>query len=156
MKVTEFSRKICRELSEEIFTALEPVAQKYNLTLEKKGGSFTLSEWTHKIIFKVGDEEIQEEAAKQKFASQAFWYGLKPDDYGKTLMLSGRQFKITGIKPRASKKPILIERDDGRIFVISDTEVRKQLGRKDENNSESIVLTSKDVGTLNLSDLEGE
>lgn len=125
------------------------------MTLDTGNGSFTPSSWTKKIIFLVGDEKAQQKEAEKKFRNLADAYNLEPDDYGKTIMFSGKPYKIIGLRTKASKRPVQIQRYDGKIFVTSTEEVNRKLGRA-ANNYESLVLTSKDIGTLNLSDLEGD
>ena len=152
MEIKQFSRAVCKSLAEEVTEALEPLAKKYGLTLENGSGSFTPASWTKKIIFKVGDDEVQRKAEEKRFKELASYYDLEPDDYGKTIQFAGKPYKIIGIRTKASKRPVQIQRYDGKIFVTSADEVRRKLGRKD--SYESITLTSKDIGTLNLSDLE--
>jgi hypothetical protein len=43
-------------------------------------------------------------------------HGLSADDLGRDFTCQGRTFKIAGLKPRATKRPILCDGDDGKQY----------------------------------------
>jgi hypothetical protein len=60
----------------------------------------------------------------QDFKSAASYYGLSPDDLGKTFSWQGASYTITGLRRRARRAPILASRSDGRLFKFGADAVR--------------------------------
>jgi hypothetical protein len=107
--------------------ALAEVAEKFGLTVTLRGGSFdpSVGTFSPKIVFAVAD------AAKNEFAEYAAMFLLEPEDFGREFTefpTGGRTFKICGIKPRATKRPILAtEVVSGKRYAFPSEFVAKQL-----------------------------
>ena len=157
MEIKEFTAKTCKQLAQEVTELLKPLAEKYGLTLRPAGGKYSDIAWTGKFEFKLGNPEKLEENSKKTFEMYADIFGLKPSDYGKLVRLGSSFYKIAGIKTSAHKRNIIIEKD-GKRYITTPEDVIKGLARgsKQSGEYESMVISSKDIGTLNLSDLEGE
>ena len=156
MEIKQFTPKVCKQLAQEITELLKPLADKYGLTVRAAGGRYSDIAWTGKFEFKLGNPEKLQENDKKTFEMYADVFGLKPSDYGRLVRLGSSLYKIVGIKTSAHKRNIIIEKD-GKHFITTPEDVINGLAKWSKQfESESIVLTNKDVGTLNLSDLEGE
>jgi len=107
-----FDRGTCREIQAEI---VELLKQRYpNLHVEAHGGKFASngSNFTFPLeLAVVGSDGQAETQEVREFKTNARLYGLKPEDLGKTFHSpgSGKRFKITGLKPRNRRYPIMAE-----------------------------------------------
>jgi hypothetical protein len=116
MKMTEIDRTSCLKLRTEALDALKVVADKYGLAVSHKGGRFSPENYTLNIDFTVltGDGP---DAIPATFARDAARVGIPTDCYGKTFTSRGKTFKITGIKTRNRKYPVLATSlVDGRSY----------------------------------------
>lgn len=161
MKITRFTKKECRLLGEAAVKALENLANEFGLKITYNGGTIDDYEFKMKLACKVLVTEKGESADKAEFEKWATLYGLKPEWYGKPVVLGGQAFTISGLRTSGrSAKPVKLTRvSDGKNnFVAPIRDIVRKLGtpadlRNFDGDSESIVLTSKDIGTLNLDDL---
>jgi len=120
--VTEFNRQNCRTIDNAINDALKQVEAQFGVTIKIGGGRFSSNEFTTKITVSTGDGT---DAAKEKFGLYAFRYNLKNSDFGKTFTSNGEIFRISGIKPRGKKYPIMAERvRDGARYKFSAERIR--------------------------------
>ena len=62
------------------------------------------------------------------FRALAQSYGLKAEDLGKIIVVSGMNLRITGLNTRARKRPIQLESDDGRGYKMPAADVIRLLG----------------------------
>lgn len=123
--ITGIDRVTARKLGAEVEAALSAVAEKYGLTVEVRGSSFTNSEYKPKVTLKI------EGADKASFERYAELYGLNADDFGAVLTLRGEQFRVEGINTRAPKYAIRIARvKDGKGFKAPTETVLRALGRE--------------------------
>ena len=116
----------CRE-------ALEPIAEKYGLTLDRKGKSYqheALPVMYQFLIKEIGEDGNELTAAGKDFISHASLYGLEPSDLGKEFRRSGNTYKITGFKPRSHKLPVLGQDvKTGKTFKFTVEDVKLALKR---------------------------
>lgn len=54
----------------------------------------------------------------EDFKRYATAFGLKVDDLGRTIKYAGHQYVVKGLKPSASKFPVLADRDDGKRYCL--------------------------------------
>lgn len=78
------------------------------------------------LTFLLGDAKASARAEFDLFARRL---GLGAADYGRTFQFAGhgRTYTISGIKPRARKRPILATAEDGRTYVFEAEAVVRQL-----------------------------
>jgi hypothetical protein len=108
--MNEFDKTNCRLLAEEIERALEPVAERHGIVIQRGRGSFSPTNYTLKVECSVrlhGETVTREAEAFKRYAEH---YGFKPEDLGKIISHGGRQFRIIGLKPLSRRFPILAER----------------------------------------------
>jgi len=105
MSITKTSIKVIRA---EVQEALNDVLAKHGLTAELGRISFSHSDFRCKLSASSATEAVAEntDAARLEWDLNAFRYGLKSGDFGKTFIASGKVFTITGLKTSRPKYPI--------------------------------------------------
>jgi hypothetical protein len=101
--VSSIDRNTAKLIGAACEEALREVAEKYGLTVTVRGGSYdpNVGTFTPKIVFAEAD------AAKNEFDMYAHLYMLNADDFGKEFVSRGHTYRVSGIKTRATKMPIL-------------------------------------------------
>jgi len=111
-KITEFTRANVRELMAEVKKALEPVAERYGLTLDRKGRSFYRDKvpvMFELLVTKEDENGVALDGKAQEFKRHASLMGMKASDLGREFTYAGKVYRITGMNRRAKKYPILAE-----------------------------------------------
>ena len=125
-----------RNIASDIEAAIQEVGKKHGVQLKRGNASYTDTNFTLKIEGAAIDssgEILSRE--KQDFMYYALSYGLSPDDFGKTFISRGRTFKISGLKPKASKYSILAEEvGTGKSFKFPATAVKQALNNSSQNS----------------------
>ena len=68
-------------------------------------------------------------------------FGLKEEHFGKIIEIRGRQFRISGLNPKAINYPIIaIDQNNGKTYKLSMWDVRSAIGI-DENEEPDMILT---------------
>ncbi len=114
MPTTTIDRATLRRLSALILETLAPLAAKEGLVIKAEGGSFGGSYGAVKFSLScvAPDGKV---ASKEAVALEAFapLYGLPAGTkVGTKFKLRGDTYTITGLRPRASRMPVLATRDD--------------------------------------------
>lgn len=112
MKIEEMNQDNVELLLEECRKALEPVAQKFGLDLQRKNCTFKEKECPVPFLMKATSVDKYGNVLSQEvvdFQDRAILYGLKKEDLGRTFEKRGKQFKIVGLRPRNHKYPIICE-----------------------------------------------
>lgn len=110
--IKKFDRASVRQILEECEEALRPIAEKYGLTLDRKGRTYRSDSLPVMYQFMVTekDEDGNVLSAEAKdFVARAVLYGLEPEDLHREFKSRGNTYRITGLKPRSRKYPILGE-----------------------------------------------
>lgn len=124
--VTHFDRKTCKLVADDLESHLRAFSQKWGLTVTLGRGKFSPEQLTQSIELTVkSDKPVGREA--DAFRLNAVFYGLQPTDLGRTVDLGSGPLTITGLRPRAPKKPILLRSPDGKTFVAPATLVARML-----------------------------
>jgi hypothetical protein len=107
-------------IREEINEALAAVAARHNVTIAAGRATYTQTNSTMKLEISAKDAATGEAIPRMvsDFKNLAYLHGLKPEDLGRKFVFSGRGYTIMGLKPRCTKRPIIVKRDDGREFKI--------------------------------------
>jgi hypothetical protein len=139
MKITTIDRVTLKQLAEEITQALKPIADKYEIFIRYKGGSFIAENATLKLeIATVRASGQAETETRINFKTYAGMFGLKPEYLDKAVKISGKNYTIAGLKPSARRSPVIILRDDGKRFKIDVNSVKSALGEKIISDNEII------------------
>jgi hypothetical protein len=123
-----FTRDSLRALDRDIEAALAAVAAKHGVALKLAGTRFTAQNATIKIeaavINAAGEAETR---AAQDFKQLAGLYGFAASDLGREVILDGRRLKIAGLRPKADKRPILLQDANGGMIVAPAEYVRRMM-----------------------------
>jgi hypothetical protein len=110
--IKEFTNPLVREIMDECEEALRPIAEKYGLTLDHKGRTYrrdALPVMFQLLITEKDEDGNKLSAAARDFQKYAIMFGLEADDLHREFVHQGDRFRITGVKPRSRKFPILGE-----------------------------------------------
>jgi hypothetical protein len=123
-KTARFDRNEIRMIRDAMQKALEKVTELYGV--EFKVGNISFSDLTFKAKI---DAAIVDKAAGQnleqvEFTNNCWLAGYKPTDYGKKLIMRGRNFRqipvtLVGVKSGRSKYPIVVRDNLGRLWKAS-------------------------------------
>ncbi len=105
------SRDRIREIEAEIDRLLQPLETSFGVRAKCESASYAATYAYVKVQVSVVGEsgEVRTREAAD-FRSRAFLYGLKPDDLGREFAYENDRYKVTGLKPKGSKYPILVQR----------------------------------------------
>jgi hypothetical protein len=117
-KINQFDRQSLRALRVDLDSAMAAIASKYGIQLNAGNISFTSETATIKVaagIIKNGTVMTAEAKAFDQYKRPI---GLGAFNIGDSINLQGKQYTITGYKPRSRKNPVCVSRD-GRGFKVS-------------------------------------
>jgi hypothetical protein len=118
-------RNKVKEISADVEAALQAVATKHGLTVSVRGGVFTQGSFKPRVEFKTGD------ADRAEFEQYARAFGLTPEMFGKTFAApGGARYRIAGLRLNSRKRPVLVQRLDGKQFVFEVAAVLAALARE--------------------------
>lgn len=108
-------------IKNDILKQLEAWAAESGLAIEFKGGTFDSTVATLKLQVSIASDDpnaVPNSPEATNFKHQAPYYGLRTEDLGRTITIQGERFRIVGLKPRASKRPIVLQAVDGGRRVV--------------------------------------
>jgi flagellar capping protein FliD len=109
--------------------AVKELEAKYKIKISDDDIRFSDEEFSMKITAK--NLEIAPEAEKDFWNINCRVYGLEPEDFGKTVIIQGKHFKISGINIYAPKNCIKVTNvNDGTEYTISAISAKIVLGKK--------------------------
>lgn len=110
--IKQFDRPSVRKILEECRAALEPIAEKYGLALDRKGSTYrpdALPVMLQFLIKETDEDGNVMSAAAKDFQKYAAMFDLDPSDLGREFTSRGETYRITGLKTKSRKYPILGE-----------------------------------------------
>ena len=123
-----FDKPVLRSLRPELEQALADVCAKHGFTARIGSGSFSDFECKFQLILELdGAGEAKAKSDSSTFELYAKSYGLEPTDLGKTFMVNGSLYTITGVSPSRPKFPIDGTRSDGKKFKFPALTVKMAL-----------------------------
>lgn len=129
-RITALDPIVLRRLREDFDRALAPVAEKYGLKITTGKATYLPALATFKMeVATIGADGTVESKDAVNFKRYAGMIGLSPDDLGKPVVLRGTKFTIAGFLPRSGRYPMLMRREDGKMFKFGEDDVRKALGK---------------------------
>jgi len=126
----EIDRNVLKRFKAEAEVVLAKVAEAHGMKATFKGGTFSPAVATLKLEVAVvgpGGQVATKEA--EAFKENARYLGMKASDLGKRIETDNGIYKIVGLRTRARKNPIIVERDDGKRFVLTTVAVTRALER---------------------------
>jgi hypothetical protein len=120
--ITEIDRAACAEISAAAITALQEVATRYGLAVRLDGGRFSPDRYNMKVEFAPMTVTATSDATAipASFAADAVKLGLSADCFGGEFTSeTGERYRITGIKRRNRKYPVIALRlKDSKSFKL--------------------------------------
>jgi hypothetical protein len=117
-KIQQFDRQSLRALRVDLDQAMATIASKYGIQLSAGNISFTSETATIKVqagVVKNGTVVTKEAKDFDRYKGLV---GLGSLNVGDTIQLQGKEYTISGYKPRSKKAPVLVTRD-GRSYKVS-------------------------------------
>lgn len=121
MDLKQIGRDEVKSLMSEIHTVLDEFGSKHGLKMRTGGAKYTNDNFRFTVeaalITEAGD--IMSSEAKD-FKDMARSYGLDPEMLNKTFTYAETEYKVIGLRPRATKKPVICKKtSDGKQYVFS-------------------------------------
>ena len=119
-KITQFDRTSLRALRVDLDSAMATIASKYGIELSAGNISFTSETATIKVdagIIGSNGRAVTKEA--KAFDQYKRLVGLGDLNIGDSVNVQGKQYTITGYKPRSKKSPVCIENAKGQGYKVS-------------------------------------
>jgi hypothetical protein len=117
-KINQFDRQSLRALRADLDNAMAVIASKYGIQLNAGNISFTSETATIKVAAGIIKNGTVVTAEAKAFDQYKRLVGLGYLSVGDSVNIQGKQYTITGYKPRSSKAPVCVSRD-GRGFKVS-------------------------------------
>lgn len=119
----EFNRQNLPIVEREILEALEAVAEKHGISIDREGrGTFTSHSFQFKLKCTIVGEGGENTAQKIDFERNAVFFGFKPEHYGREFSMGGDTYRLVGFNFRARAMPFKGERvTDGAPFKFRDS-----------------------------------
>ena len=134
MTINSVDRSTVKMILEEARVALDAIAEKHGVILERKHCTYSSTEIPVAFKFVVPERTEDGEAIDPKETEcrkRAPRFGLEPDDYGKMFKTFNGVFRVCGIKPKARKYPVLGESIiNGKIYKFHLDSVKTGLQRQ--------------------------
>ena len=119
-KIKSFNRPALKSLRVSLDAALAKVAAEHGISISAGNISFTSETATIKLnagVIGSGGVAITKEA--QAFNQYKNLVGLGSLNVGDSVNIQGKQYTITGYKPRSKRSPMVIENGAGRSYKVS-------------------------------------
>lgn len=129
----QFDGTSVRRIMDECRAALEPIAEKYGLVLDRKGSTYHRDALPVMLQFMIKDVDEDGNvltAEAKAFQKYAVMFGLKAEDLGREFMFRGETFRVVGLRPKSPKFPVLAENvRTGKTFKFREADVLAGLQR---------------------------
>lgn len=131
--ITEFTAPTLRTLQARVLAALKPLEAEFGISFATDGGNYSPEKGMMKIAATVnapdGSAVTQGEIDFKRYAVQV---GLRVEDFSREFQTgTGKRFAITGMKPSASKFPVVAkELVSGKLYKFAAAVVIMALRRE--------------------------
>lgn len=141
-KIRQFNRETCRLVAAKFAEELQAIAQELGVSVRTRGGQFNDAVYTMKIeVGVIGGDGKPATREGETLRELADLIGIPTEKIGAVFTVSGADYRLTGMRARAGKYPLIAERtDDGRRFKFEVERVRKAMGLP-----QSIVLGHRGI-----------
>ena len=118
-KINQFDRQSLRALRADLDSAMATIANKYGIQLNAGNISFTSDTATIKVAAGIIKNGTAVTAEAKSFEQYKNLVGLGAFKVGDSINIQGKQYTITGYKPRSSKAPVCVRNAQGSGFKVS-------------------------------------
>ena len=140
-----------KQLREEINAALKSVGERHDIEFRAANAKFDSSSFTFQLkgskVNADGTVETEEVSDFKRYASA---YGLTAHDFGRVFTTDQGTYKICGLKPSASKYPILAHAlgNPSKVFKFPASLVLRKLGTALNVTPANAALSSIDMNII--------
>lgn len=125
--IIEFDKPTLRALTDEIHQALDAIAAKHGLRVERNRCTFFPESFVFKATFFCGEGTDKTAVARKEFETYCHLFDLTPEDFGREFTCQFETYRIVGLKPERPKYPILgLRLKDGKTYKIPLAAVQKR------------------------------
>ena len=130
--IKAFDGSNLRELRKDIDAAFAAIRQKHGVSLSIGNISYSPEKATSRLtMVAIGDPNVASDPraaalakAQAEFKRYADSFGLKPEQFGATFKFGRDTYKLSGLKPRSPKRPILgTSITDGKTYVFPESAI---------------------------------
>ena len=122
-------RTQAKQMGDDIKNALQTIADKYEMTMEYRGGTFSDTDYKPRVTF-TGKSVDGKSRQEKEWDMYAEVLDLKKEWLGQVIVLSGKEMTITGLDMKKSKYPVLVEAENGSKYKVSPEQIQRIIGRK--------------------------
>jgi hypothetical protein len=115
-----------KQIAPQLDAELDSVFAKYGLKVRQRRATTDPSLGLVKFSIELADTALKTKGGEtttpeaECFKQMARMFGLKPEWLGRTFVMHGMEYKVAGLRHKATKNPVMIERTkDGKRFVCS-------------------------------------
>lgn len=121
------TRESIRNLRDELQTHLDAISAEigYKLTLGNASFGATVTFKLEAAPMDMNGDATSKTA--EDFKRGAYLFGLQPTDLGREFIANGARYKVTGLAIKSRRFPILVEREDGKVFKFPAETVKLKL-----------------------------
>ena len=133
MEITKSNLRIFRQ---DFKNTVESLQKEYDVTIDMGNITYGDEEFHFKVDVTNGDRPEAERNKFIKVLKRNSWKypALNNDSYGKDITINHEACKIVGIKPRASKYPIVaIKENNGKRYRYTYETIKNALNNKNED-----------------------
>ena len=120
--ITQFDKASLERVRHEVRKALTEVNETLGITLKIGNIRFDANTFTTKLEGTVTGFDQR----SKDWADYCWKFDLEEDWLGQTIESGGEQYKIVGLRPRARKQQILVERD-GETYQMDSSVIRSKM-----------------------------
>jgi hypothetical protein len=146
--IKEFDPSNLRNLRDDLQSALLSVASKHGIKISVGSAKYQPEQATFKIeLVTVGVGGVDNKA-KAEFDRYCSSFGLRPEHFGGVIKFGRDSYKISGLKPRAPKRPILATSvTDGKTYILPESAVASLQSAAYKNLYGGITSNAPTFGT---------
>ena len=118
--IKSLDRSTVKQLSEAFLNALKPLEKTYGIKINPRGARFSSTTAAFKFDASViGAEGEVLSRERQDYKLWAHNLGLNENWLDQEFSWNGKFYKVTGLKTRCWKSPVLVERADSKKFKMA-------------------------------------
>jgi hypothetical protein len=106
---------------------MQAAADELGMTLKPANAKYDSTSFTKKIVLELTDSPAVAKKAEVEFNFQAMSVGLDPTLWHRKVKLGNITAEIIGVRPRATKNPVVLKGDDGKQYVAPVSMVTRNL-----------------------------
>ena len=128
----KFTKQEFKNFRADVEAALKEVEKKYEVAIEGGNISYNEEEGTFSMKLEVKKTDIDVDLKKFETGLKYDFYlrkGFTMDDYKKIVIIDGKEYTITGLKP-SCKYNVILTRSDGKMFCFTHQTILTALGRE--------------------------